>query len=158
MLLLDPSLWKPFAWNICIRDTMKNSILGYFCKSTYSQIRYKFQLWWLFGRWLMCLVLQIEISHPHITSHVLFAKAFENLRRKWLWKFRWEKIDFFGLKKRLLFLMEGKYKWIFPKNMLSSSLLSYLLTYLLTYLLHRKMNHVCYDIVSYVFVIRVESV
>ena len=31
---------------------------------------------------IMCFVLQVEISHPHITSHILFAKGFKNLRRE----------------------------------------------------------------------------
>ena len=44
----------------------------------------KLQSWCLFGRWLLCSVLEFEISHPHITPHVLFAEAFNYLRRKGL--------------------------------------------------------------------------
>ena len=73
MNILHPSLSKSFALSICSRDPMKDSTLGYFCKSTYSQMHRKLQSWWLFGRWLLCSVLQVEISYLHITSHILFA-------------------------------------------------------------------------------------
>ena len=90
----------------------KNSTLGYFCRITYSQMHRKLQPWWLFGRWWLCSVLQVEISYPHITSHVLFAKAFRYVPRKGLHKFRFAKLVgkiyiFVVLKKRLLFLMGG---------------------------------------------------
>ena len=91
MNVLHPSLSKSFALSICSRGPMKNSTLGYFCKSTYRQIYRKLQPWWLFGRQLLCSVLQVETSHPHTTSHILFAKGIKNLRRKWLRKFRFAK-------------------------------------------------------------------
>ena len=43
MSVLHPSLLKSFALSICSRDPMKNSTLGYFCKSTYSQMHRKLQ-------------------------------------------------------------------------------------------------------------------
>ena len=86
--VLHPSLSKSFALSIYSRDPMIHSTLGYFCKSTYSQMHLKLQPWWVFRR---SFALQVEISHPHITSHVLFAKAFKYLRRKWLRKFRFVK-------------------------------------------------------------------
>ena len=66
------------------RDPMKNSTLAYFCKSTYSHmhrnsIEDNYSL------------LQVEISHPHITSPILLAKAFKNLWREWLRKFLFTK-------------------------------------------------------------------
>ena len=38
MNILHLSLSKSFALSICSRYPMKNSILGYFCKSTYSKM------------------------------------------------------------------------------------------------------------------------
>ena len=121
MNVLHPSLSKSFALNICSKDPMKNSTLGYFCKITYSQMHCKFQPWCLFGIWLLCSVLWFDFFYPHITSHVLFAKSFKHLRRKGLRKSE-KYTSLWFLKKRLLYLMGGKYKWILPKNMLSSSL------------------------------------
>ena len=118
---LHPSLSKSFALDICSKDPMKNSTLGYFCKITYSQMHCKFQPWYFFGIWLLCFVLWFEIFYPHITSHVLFAKSFKHLRRKGLRKSK-KYTSLWFLKKRLLYLMGRKYKWILPKNMLSSSL------------------------------------
>ena len=89
--VLHPSLLKSFALSICSRDPMKNSTLWYFCKSTYSQTHHKLQPWWFFGRWLLCSVLQVEISHPYIASHVLFTKAFKHLQRKWFHTFHFAK-------------------------------------------------------------------
>ena len=43
MNVLHPSLSKSFVLSICSRDPMKNSTLGYFCKSTYSQMHHKLQ-------------------------------------------------------------------------------------------------------------------
>ena len=74
---LHSSLLKSFALSIYSRDPMKNSNLGYFYKSEYSQMYRKLQPWWFFGRWLLCFVLQVEISYSHITSHIFFAKAFK---------------------------------------------------------------------------------
>ena len=42
--VLHPSLLKSFALSICSRDSMKNSTVGYFCKSTYSQMHRKLHL------------------------------------------------------------------------------------------------------------------
>ena len=90
MNVLHPSLSKSFALSICSRDPMKNSTRGYFCKSACSQIHRKLQPWWVLRKWLLCFALQVEISHPHITSHVLFAKAFKYLPRIWFCKFHFE--------------------------------------------------------------------
>ena len=38
MFFVQPSLLKSFALITCRRDTMKNSALGYFCKSKYSKM------------------------------------------------------------------------------------------------------------------------
>ena len=43
MNVLDLFMSKSFALNICSKDPMKNSTLGYFCKITYSQMHRKFQ-------------------------------------------------------------------------------------------------------------------
>ena len=51
MNVLHPSLSKSFALNICSKDPVKSSTLGYFCKITYSQMHRKFQPRCLFGRW-----------------------------------------------------------------------------------------------------------
>ena len=74
--VLHPSLSKLFSLNICSKDPMKNSTLGYFCKITYSQMHQKFQPWCLFERWLLCSVLWFEIFYSHITSHVLLTQTF----------------------------------------------------------------------------------
>ena len=104
MNVLHPSLSKPFVLSICNRNPMKNSTLGYFCKSTYSQMHRKLQPWWLFRGWLLYYVLQVEISHPHIMPNVLFAKAFKYLWRKWHRKSalrnKLEKYTFLWIKKR----------------------------------------------------------
>ena len=50
---------------------------------SYNQMHCDFKPWWLFGRWLLCSILQVEVYHPLITSHILFVKDFKNLRRKW---------------------------------------------------------------------------
>ena len=50
--------------SICSRDPMKNCTRGYFYKSRYSQIHRKLQPWWLFVRWLLCSVLQVEFLIP----------------------------------------------------------------------------------------------
>ena len=63
MNVLHPSLSKSFVLSIYNRNPMKNSTLGYFCKSTYSQMHRKLQPWWHFRRWLLYYVLQVEISH-----------------------------------------------------------------------------------------------
>ena len=34
----------------------------------------KLQLPWLYGRWLLCSVLQVEISHPDIGSHMFCSR------------------------------------------------------------------------------------
>ena len=70
------------------------------------------QTWCLFGRWLLCSVLWFEISYPHITSHVPFAKAYKYLRTKGLHKFlfheiSWKNIHFCGLKKENL-IFDGR--------------------------------------------------
>ena len=78
MNVLHPSLSKSFVLSIYSRNSMKNSTLGYFCRSTYRQMHRKLQLWWLFRRWLMCSV------HPNITSYVLFAKVLKYIPKKWL--------------------------------------------------------------------------
>ena len=77
MNVLHPSLLKSFALSICSRDPMTTSTLGYFWKSMNGQMHRKLQPWWFFGRWLLCSVLQVEISHPHITSHVLCVKSLQ---------------------------------------------------------------------------------
>ena len=101
MNVLHPSLSKSFALNICSKDPMKNSTLGYFCKITYSQMHCKFQPWCLFGIWLLCSVLWFDFFYPHITSHVLFAKSFKHLRRTGLCKL--EKYTFLWFKKRVFY-------------------------------------------------------
>ena len=104
MNVLHPSLSKSFVLSIYSRNPMKNSTLGYFCRSTYRQMHRKFQPWWLFRRWLMCSVHQVEISHPNITSYLLFAKALKYLPRKWLLSSisqnKFEKYIFLRFKKR----------------------------------------------------------
>ena len=50
---------------------------------SYNQMHCDSKPWWLFGRWLLCSILQVEVYHPLITSHILFVKDFKNLRRKW---------------------------------------------------------------------------
>ena len=50
MNVLHPSLLKSFPLSVCNRGPMKNSTLGYFCKSTYRQMYRKLQRWWQFGR------------------------------------------------------------------------------------------------------------
>ena len=84
--------WKTQSWD------------GYFCKSTCSQMHRKLQPWWLFGRWLLCSVLQVEISHFHyfVTCFVRqnLQKFTEKVTSKVLFrKIRWENIHFYGLKK-----------------------------------------------------------
>ena len=64
MNVLHPSLLKLFTFSIFSRDLIKNSTLGYCCKSTFGQIHRKLQLWWLFRRWLLCSVPEDEIFHP----------------------------------------------------------------------------------------------
>ena len=48
---------------------------GLFFGSSYSQTQRRLQPWWLFGRWLLCSVLQVVISYPYITSHILHGKC-----------------------------------------------------------------------------------
>ena len=103
--VLHRSLSKSFALNICSRDPMKSSTLGYFCKSIYSQIHCKLQPWWLFGRQLLCSVLQVEMSHPHITLHVCQSLQIfmEKVTLKVLFhRITWKKIHFCGLKKETI--------------------------------------------------------
>ena len=91
MNVLRWSLSKSFVSSIFSRNPMKYSTLGYFSKRTYNQMHRKLQPWWLLRRWLLCSILSGKISHSHITSHVLFAKTFKYLRRKWFRKFRFAK-------------------------------------------------------------------
>ena len=111
MNVLHPSLSKSFALNICSKDPVKSSTLGYFCKITYSQMHRKFQPWCLFGRWLLRSVLWFQIFYPYITSHVLFAKSFKHLRRNFKHLRRdfasWKNMHFWGLKKQT-FISDGR--------------------------------------------------
>ena len=121
MIVLHLSLLNSFDLNICSKDPMKKSTLGYFCKIIYSQMHCKFQPCCLFGRWLLHVpFFDLNFFCPHIMSHGLFAKSFKHLQRKGCRKL--ETYTFLWFKKRDLFLMGGKYKWILPKNMWSSSL------------------------------------
>ena len=43
MNVLHLSLAKSFALSICSKDPMKNTTLGYFCKSTHSQMHHMLQ-------------------------------------------------------------------------------------------------------------------
>ena len=94
--LLVRELHNEFSVSISVKITCfqhlqqgfyEKPTLGYFGKSTYSQMHCRLQPWCLFGTWLLRFVLQVEISHFHITSHILFAKAVKYLWRKWLRKF-----------------------------------------------------------------------
>ena len=69
MNVLHPSLSKSFALSIYSRVPMKNSTLGYFCKSTYSQMHHKLQ------PWLLRSVLQVEISQPTLRHIFCLPKA-----------------------------------------------------------------------------------
>ena len=132
MNVLHLSLLKSFDLNICSKDPMKNSTLGYFCKIIYSQMHCKFQPWCLFVRWLLHVpFFDLKFFCPHIMSHGLFAKCFKHLWRKGCRKLK--TYTFLWFKKRDLFLMGGNYKWILPKNMLSSSLVD--IIFLHTFLL-----------------------
>lgn len=64
-----------------------NESICHFCKNMYSQMHRTLQPWWLFGRGLLYSVLQVDISHPHIKSNILFAEALRHLQRMWLQKF-----------------------------------------------------------------------
>ena len=55
----------------------KDSTLGNFC-----QMQRWLQPWWLCS-WLLCSIYKVKISHHHITSHILLAKAFKYLRKMW---------------------------------------------------------------------------
>ena len=46
------------------QEFCENSILSYFCESSYSQMQRRLQPWWLFGRWRLSSVLQVKISYP----------------------------------------------------------------------------------------------
>ena len=84
------------------RCSMKKGVLKNFAKFTGKHLcqilffnkvaglrpQRRLQPWWLFGRWLLCFVFQVEISYSYITSHTLFADFFKHPRRMWLCKFR----------------------------------------------------------------------
>ena len=73
----------------------KDATLDNFC-----QMQRSLQPWWLCS-WLLCSVYKVKISHHHITSHILLAKAFKYLQKMW-WEvpFReisWENVHFWYL-------------------------------------------------------------
>ena len=114
MNVLHPSLSKSFALSICSRDPKKKSTLGYFCKSTYSQIHYKLQPWWPFQDNYCVLLFKLKFLIPtlrHIfclpnPSKIYGESDFESsVARNKLGKY-----TFLWFKKRDLFLMVGKYK------------------------------------------------
>ena len=81
--------WWMFCIHLCRNDLLWAFAVG---------ILWKTQSWDIFARvrTAICVessnrdgsleesysVIQVDISHPHITSHILLAKAFKNLRRK----------------------------------------------------------------------------
>ena len=115
MNVLHPSLSKPFVLSICNRNPMKNSNLGYFCKSTYSQMHRKLQPWWLFRRWLLYYVLQVEISHLTLCQMFCLPKP-SNIYGESdivspLCEISWKNIHFCGLKKET-FISNGRKKLV----------------------------------------------
>ena len=107
MNVLHLSLSKSLDLSICGKNPMKNSTLGYFCKSTYSQMHRKLQPWWFFGRLLLCSVLQIwNFSSPHDVTYFVcqsLQKYMEKVTSKVPFpEVSWENIHFCGLKKRLI--------------------------------------------------------
>ena len=105
MNVLHPSLSKSFAFSICSRYPMKNSILGWILLQEYmqpntSQVTTMMALWkmttvfcsssWNFSfpYFVTCFVRQnLQKFTEKVTSKVLFRKI------------RWENIHFYGLKK-----------------------------------------------------------
>ena len=112
MNVLHPSLSKSFTLSICSWDPMKNSTLEYFWKSCSHDGSLEDN----------CCVLFFCSSLRHIFCSPKPSKIYgetgfvSSVSRNKLGKY-----TFLWFKKRLLFLMEGKYKWILPKNMLSCS-------------------------------------
>ena len=144
MNVLHLSLSKSFDLSIFSKDPMKNSTLGYFRKSTWSQMHRKLQPMMEddycvpFFKCKFFIPTWLYIFCSPKPSKIYGESDFESsVSRNMFGKY-----TFSGSKKILLFLMVGKYKWIFPKNMLSSSLLSYLLTYLLTYFTEKWITYV----------------
>ena len=60
------------------QESYENSTLGYFCKSMNSQMHRRFQPLWLSGRWLLCSVIQVEISHPSM-RHIFYSPESSNI-------------------------------------------------------------------------------
>lgn len=103
-------------WMCCIYPCRNNLL----CKSTYSQMHRKLQPWWIYRRWLLGSVLQVEISHPEIGSHIFCSPRPSNIYGKSdfvrsVSRSKLKKYKFLWFKIRLLFLMEGKYKSVLPK-------------------------------------------
>ena len=94
---------------------------GLFLRELVEQMQRMLQPRSLFGRWLLYFVLQLEISHLHITSHISFVEVFKYPQIIWFRKFclgnKLGKYAFLCFLKKDLFLIRGKYKWILPKNM-----------------------------------------
>ena len=121
MNVLHLSLWKSFALNICSKDPMKNSTLRYFAKITLPTAKciassnYNVSLEddycvRFFDLKFFTPTLRHMFCSPN-PSNIYGQRDFVS----------WKNIHFCGLKKES-FISDGRYKWVLPKNMLSSYL------------------------------------
>ena len=58
------------------KESFEKTYMGYFYASSNSRMQRRLQPWWLFGKWLLSLVIKVKVSHPHITPHILSANIY----------------------------------------------------------------------------------
>ena len=131
MNVLHPSLSKSFALSICNRNPQINfgRVRTAKCITNWNHdgsLEDNYCVPFFKSKFLITTLRHIFCSPKPSKIYGVTSKV--PLR-----EISWENIHFCGLKKRLLFLMGGTYKWILPKNMLSSSLVDnfFLRTFLL---------------------------
>ena len=117
MNVLHPSLSKSFTLSICSWDPMKNSTLEYYWKSCSHDGSLEDNCCVLFFLLKLFISTLHHIFYSPKPSKIYGESDFvSSVSRNKLGKY-----TFLWFKKRLLFLMGGKYKWILPKYILSCS-------------------------------------